>query len=89
MRFIWALVILIAIVLAIAIFWPAALRTMSVPPGQYPIDRKRPSWPSKEIVRPYRPIDSEEPPSFVQDAKVRCGTSKTCPGSLATVNLNL
>ena len=90
MRFIWALVILIAIVLAVAIFWPAALMMPSgVPPGQYPINRKRPSWPSTEVVRPYRPMNSEEPPSFVHDAKVRCATSKACPSSLATVSLDV
>lgn len=90
MRLIWVIVFVIAIVLAVAIFWPAALMMPSeVPSGQYPLDRKRPSWPSAQVSRPYRPMDYEGPPSFAVDAKVRCATSKTCPGSLATVNLDL
>ena len=89
MRLIWILLFIVVVCFVVALLWPSLLVASAVPPGQYPIDKSRPSWPVSRSVRPYRPMDPEDDVPFAKDAKFQCGTSKVCPDSLATVNLDI
>lgn len=51
------------------------------PPGQYPLDEKRPQWPATRTAHPYKPatdMGSDAPPLSVTDVKFTCGVSDVC-----------
>jgi len=85
----WILLFVVIACFIVSLIWPSFLFMTAAPPGQYPIDAPRPTWSVTQSVLPYRPMDPDSDVPFIKDAKFRCGTSKTCPGSLATVNLDL
>lgn len=69
---------------AILTLWPFGW-TEPAPPGQYPINSKRPEWPVEEQAKSYGPgpeMGSNVIQSTGEEAaapKVRCATSSTCP----------
>ena len=89
MRLLWVLLFIVVVCFVVSLLWPSLLESGTVPPGQYPINKARPSWSATQHVRPYRPMDPEDDIPFAKDVKFRCGTSKSCPDSLATVKLDL
>jgi hypothetical protein len=88
MRLIWFILLAVVVCFVMSMYWPTLLGT-TVPPGQYPLDVKRPSWPATQSVGLYRPMDDDGPPGFAKDAKVRCGTYKMCPQDLETVSIDI
>lgn len=80
---------LVAAVVVIA-FWPSTYRQSPSPPGQYPLDARRPEWEATQSVGLYRPVSSRDQdvlaPTGFRDAKMRSGGNrKAC--TLPTVPL--
>jgi len=68
---------LLCVALAFA-FWPAAsYRQSPSPPGQYPLENRRPQWSATESTGLYRPRGSGYQDALMRtgfmDAKMSCG----------------
>ena len=50
----------------------------ATPPGQYPLDKRRPQWTSVQSVGRYRPMADDNSVPWAVDAKVRCSRAKAC-----------
>ena len=70
---------LVAAVVVIA-FWPSTYRQSPSPPGQYPLDERRPEWEATQSVGLYRPRDAAGQdtlaPTGFRDAKMRSGGNR-------------
>ena len=81
---------LVAAVAVIAFWPPSTYPQMPSPPGQYPLDARRPEWEATQSVGLYRPLtptgQDTLAPSMYRDAKMRSGGNrKIC--TLPTVPL--
>lgn len=85
----WIVGGLLLLAIALVTMMPAVVPSFDPsPPGQYPLNQRRPQWPSIQSIGLYRPqgdlgsdrIVSHEP----ADAKLRCGTESGC--ALPTVS---
>ena len=68
---------IIAAAVALMLWSSGSVSGIQVPPGQYPLNKARPSWSSSQSIGLYRPRghgdqDSLAPSAFV-DAKMSCG----------------
>lgn len=54
----WIVIAVLFVAAAVLTWWtstPPAFASEPTPPGQYPLDARRPEWPATERVRPYSP----------------------------------
>lgn len=80
----WLVAGALAIAVAVIAFWPAAsYKQDPSPPGQYPLDARRPNWEATLSVGRYRPISNRDQDTLTgtgfRDVKMRTGGDrKTC-----------
>lgn len=87
----WIVGGLLVLAVALITVWPSVAPPVSFDqPGQYPLNQRRPEWPSIQSLGLYRPQGDLGSDRIVNhdpaDAKFRCGTEKGC--ALPTVSGN-